>query len=70
MLTIHIKDPEIEKSIKQTCGDDPNIIARAFAQFARQQRINLDIGISIEEISEGECIPLATVISDIRAKYE
>jgi len=70
MLTIYVKDPEIEKSIKQTCGDDPHIIARAFAQFARQQRINQDIGVSIEEIGEGEGIPLATVISDIRSKYE
>ncbi|UCZ56636.1 hypothetical protein LGV61_13035 [Desulfurispirillum indicum] len=70
MLTIHIHDPEIEKSIKQSCGDDPQTIAKAFVSFARQQKIKQDIGVSVEELADGKGIPLATVIHDISRKYE
>jgi len=70
MLNIRIEDPEIEKNIRQTCGDDPDAIARAFFDFVKQQKIKQDIGISIEEIADGKGILLSEVIRDISGKYE
>lgn len=70
MLNIRIDNPEIEKSIRQTYGEDPNTIAKAFFEFIKQQRNKQDIGISIEELRDGKGIPLGDVIQDISSKYE
>lgn len=70
MLNIRIEDPEIEKSIKQTCGEDPNTIAQAFCEFVRQRKTKQDVGVSIEEIRDGKGIPLETVIRELSIKYE
>ncbi|MEW5992840.1 MAG: hypothetical protein AB1744_00395 [Candidatus Zixiibacteriota bacterium] len=70
MLNIRIDNPEIEKSIRQTYGEDPNTIAKAFFEFIKQQRNKQDIGISIEELRDGKGIPLGDVIRDISSKYE
>lgn len=70
MLNIHIDDPELEKNIKQTFGEDTRSIARAFSEFIRQRRIRQDIGVSIEQLDAGEAVPLGNVIKDIRVKYE
>ena len=70
MLNIHIDNPELEKNIKQTYGEDTNSIARAFFEFIQQQKIKQDIGISIEQLDAGKGILLADVMNDIRAKYE
>lgn len=65
MLNIHIDNPEIEKSIKQTYGEDSASIARAFLEFIKQQRNMQDIGISIEQLQNGEGIPLGDVFDNI-----
>ena len=70
MLNIHIDNPELERSIKQTYGEDSNSIARAFAEFIHQQRIKQDIGVSIEQLDAGEGISMKQTINDIRGKYE
>ena len=70
MLNIHIDDPEVEKNIKQTFGEDTRSIARAFSEFIKQRRIKQDIGVSIEQLDAGESVPLGDVINDIRTKYE
>ena len=70
MLNIHIDDPELEKNIKQTFGEDTRSIARAFSEFIKQRRIKQDIGVSIEQLDAGESVPLGDVINDIRTKYE
>ena len=70
MLNILIDNPELERSIKQTYGEDNNSIARAFAEFIQQQRVKQDIGVSIEQLDAGEGIPMAEAINDIRSKYE
>lgn len=70
MLNIHIDNPELEKNIKQTYGDDTRSIARAFFEFIHQQKIKQDIGVSIEQLESGEGISLGDVMKDIRAKYE
>jgi len=70
MLNIHIDNPELEKDIKQTYGDDTRSIASAFFEFIRQQKIKQDIGVSIEQLESGEGISLGDVMKDIRSKYE
>ena len=70
MLNIRIDNPEIEKSIKQTYGEDSNTIAKAFFEFIKQQRNRQDIGISIQELESGKGTPLDDVIRDISSKYE
>jgi len=39
MLNIQIDNPELEKNIRQTYGDDSQLIANAFLEFIRQQGI-------------------------------
>jgi hypothetical protein len=70
MLNIHIDDPELERDIRQTFGDDARSIARAFSRFIQQQRIRQDIGVSIEQLEAGESTALGDVVKDIRTKYE
>jgi len=60
----------IEKSIKQTYGDNTTGIANAFSEFIHQQKIKQDIGISIEQLDAGDGIALGDVIKDVRSKYE
>ncbi len=70
MLNIRIDNPELEKSIKQTYGEDTVGIASAFSEFIQQQKIKQDIGVSVEQLGAGEGIALGNVMKDIRAKYE
>ncbi len=70
MLNIRIDDPELEKSLKQSFGEDTRAIALAFSRFIQQQKIRQDIGVSIEQLESGEAIALVDVVKDISAKYE
>ena len=70
MLNIQIDNPELEKNIRQTYGDDSQSIANAFLEFIRQQSIKQDIGISIKQLDAGEGLPLTQVMEGIRSKYE
>ncbi|MES0490773.1 MAG: hypothetical protein ABUK01_12315 [Leptospirales bacterium] len=70
MLNIHIDNPDVEKSLKQTYGDDEQSIVNAFMEFVQQQRIKKDIGISIQQLDNGEKIPLKNAMKQIRSKYE
>ncbi len=70
MLHIEIDNPELEKSIKQTYGENSSSIAKAFADFIQQQKIRQDIGVSVAQLDAGEGIPMAQVINEIRTKYE
>ena len=70
MLNICVDSPELEKKIKQTFGDDPQSIVKAFGEFIQQQKIKKDIGISISQLEAGESIPIKKAIDDIRVKYE
>ena len=70
MLNIQIDNPELEKNIRQTYGDDSQSIANAFLEFIRQQGIKQDIGVSIQQLDAGEGLPLAEVMEGIRSKYE
>jgi len=70
MLNICIDNPELEKNIRQTYGEDTISIANAFSEFIHQQKIKQDIGISIEQLDAGEGLTLGNVMEDVRAKYE
>jgi hypothetical protein len=70
MLNIRIDNPELEKNIRQTYGEDTISIANAFSEFIHQQKIKQDIGISIEQLDAGEGLTLGNVMEDVRAKYE
>lgn len=70
MLNIQIDNPELERNIRQTYGEDTRSLAKAFAEFVQQQRIKQDIGVSIEQLDAGEGVPLEQAIADIRTKGE
>lgn len=70
MLNIQIDDPELEKNIRKTYGDNTQSIARAFVAFIQQEQLKDDIRVSVEQLDNGEAIPLRTVMQDLRARYE
>jgi len=70
MLNIRIDNPELEKNIRQTYGEDTIGIANAFSEFIHQQKIKQDIGISVEQLDAGEGLKIGDVMNDVRAKYE
>ena len=70
MLNIQIDNPELEKSITESCGEDPQAIARAFAEFVQQRQIIQDVGVSIRQLEAGEGASLERVMEQLRAQYE
>jgi hypothetical protein len=70
MLNIQFDDPELENSIRQVYGDNTQTIARAFAAFIQQEQLKDDIRISVQQLENGEAIPLRAVMQDLRARYE
>jgi len=70
MLNIKIDNPELERNIKQTFGDDVQSLSRAFAEFVKQKQVRQDIEISIKQLDDGEAIEMKDVIGEIRSKYE
>jgi len=70
MLKIQINNPDLEKSIKQTYGNDMASIEKDFSTFLHQQQIKQDIGVSIEQLDEGMAISLVDAINDVKAPYE
>ena len=70
MLNIEIDNPELEASLQQLFGNNPQSIANAFAEFVQQHKIKQDIGVSIKQLDAGEGVPLLQVMQRIRQKYE
>ncbi len=70
MLNIKIDNPELEKNIKQTFGDDSKSLALAFAEFIRQQQVKQDIEVSISQFDNGEAIEMKDAIAEISARYD
>ena len=70
MLNIQIDNPELERSVKETYGDDANAIAQDFLAFIQKERVRRDVGVSIAQLESGEAVPMGTVMQEIRAKYE
>lgn len=70
MLNIKIDNPELERTIKQTFGDDASLPVSAFADFVKQRQVRQDIEISISQLDNGEAIEMKDAIGEIRSKYE
>jgi hypothetical protein len=70
MLNIQIDNPEIENNIKQIYGDNSGMLMNAFFEFIQQQKIKQDVGVSINQLDNGEGILLNDVIDDIAFRYE
>ena len=69
MLNIPIDDPELERSIRNTFSDNTQFIARAFAAFIQQEQLNDDIRVSVEQLANGEAIPLRTVMWGLCSRH-
>ena len=70
MLSIHIDNPVLEAELKQAFGDNPQSVARAFAEFIQAKKISDDINISIAQLEQGQAIRSSEVFNSIRARYE
>jgi len=70
MLNIHINNPELEQSLKQTYGNDMQSISNAFLHFVQHQQIQQDIIVSMEQLENGNAIPLKEMMHEVRKKYE
>jgi len=70
MLNIQIDNPEIENNIKQIYGDNSGMLMNAFVEFIQQQKIKQDVGVSINQLDNGDGILLKDVIDDIALRYE
>jgi hypothetical protein len=70
MLSIQIDNPELEAELKQTFGNNPQSVAKAFAEFLQARRVADDIQISITELGQGQVLKSTDVFNSIRARYE
>jgi hypothetical protein len=68
MLNIKIDNPDLEKNIKQTFGNDVQSLSLAFTEFVKQRQIRQDIKISIKQLDNGEVIEMKDVFGKIRSK--
>ena len=70
MLNLQINDPELERNLIQTYGDNKQSIIEAFTQFIKNQNIKNDVAISKQQAINGEFIELDTVFDSICDKYK
>ncbi|WP_445768330.1 hypothetical protein [Rheinheimera sp.] len=70
MLNIQIDNPALEADLKQTFGDNPQSVARAFAEFVQAKRISDDIRVSVAQLEQGQVLDAVDVFNSIRARYE
>jgi len=70
MINIKIDNPELEREIRQSFGEDTQSLAAAFVDFLHQYQIRRDIEVSIEQLDKGQGIDMKQAIGEIRAKYE
>jgi len=70
MLNIQIDNPVLEADLKQAFGDNPQSVARAFAEFVQAKRISDDIKESITQLEQGRALKAADVFSCIALSYK
>ena len=70
MINITINNPDLEKTLQQTYGDNHHRLIQEFSQFIQQAKIQSDIGISIEQLEQGKGIKLADAFQQVKALYE
>ncbi len=67
MLNIKIDNPELEREIKQSFGDDNQSLANAFADFLHQYQVRQDIAVSITRLEQGQGLSMDQAIAEGRA---
>ncbi len=70
MLNLQINNAELEKDLKETYGIDTQSLSKAFSEFIQQQKIHKDIGISIQQLENGQHRAMEDVMQGIRDKYK
>ena len=70
MIKIEINNPDLEREIRQSFGENTQSLVMAFAEFLRQRQVREDIVISMTQLDEGEGISMDRAIAEIREKYE
>lgn len=69
MINITIDNPDIEQILQQTYGNNYNRLIKEFSQFIQSAKIKDDIGISIQQFEQGECVKLADAFAHVKRKY-
>ena len=67
MINIKIDNPDLEREIKQTFGDDTLSLAKAFADFLHQHQVRQDIAVSNTQLELGQGIEINQAIAEVRA---
>jgi hypothetical protein len=70
MINITIDNPDIEQILKQVYGNNHSRLIKEFSQFIQCTEIKDDIGISIQQLEQGEGIKLTDAFSRIKQNYE
>ncbi|MCK4494420.1 MAG: hypothetical protein KAU26_10205 [Methylococcales bacterium] len=70
MINISINNPNIENILQQTYGTNYNRLIEEFSQFIQTTKIKEDIGISIQQLKQGEGIKLTNAFNQIKQNYE
>ena len=70
MINISINNPDIENILQQTYGNNYNRLIEEFSQFIQTTKIKEDIGISIQQLEQGEGIKFTDAFKQIKQNYE
>lgn len=70
MINIKIDNPELEREIRQSFGDDNQSLVAAFVNFLHQHQIRQDIEVSIDQLDKGQGIDMKQAIKDTGREVE
>jgi hypothetical protein len=69
MINIKIYNPELEREIRQSFGEDTHSLATEFVDFFHHCQIRQDIEVSIAQLDKGLGINMKQAITEVRAKH-
>ncbi len=70
MINLQINNPELEKTIQQTFGNDNESLVLAFAEFLHKKKIQKDIQVSIQQLEQNKALTLERAFEQVRSRYE
>ncbi len=70
MIHLEINNPELEKTIQQTFGNDQESLVLAFTEFLHKKKIQKDIQVSIQQIEQKKVLTLERTFEQVRSRYE
>ena len=68
MLKFQIDDLELKETIQSSYGKNTDILVRDFVGFLREKQISEDVSIAIEQLEQGKCAQISTVMKELRNK--